>query len=334
MRKTIREKMKHQKSLLIFGTFSLLLLLSVGYAAFSTTIRLNAKGNVHPPVIYTVDDLIDNAGTSCDGELVEDTSEPGRYIYRGNNPCNYINVKENGTNVKYRIYSIESDGTVKVIRDESVTNMEYDVSDETRRIGGYCSQSSCNAWAAMNGFNNAGRIGDVVGLNGNSGDSSIKEYIEGTYANTLDDYSRVVLKTWNIGGTYFNNDNLLNTIADENMSTWNGKIAMITASEYIRANSNVSSCGTLKLFRNNNSMCLSTNYLINSTSWLLTPSGGGDSSGLTLFSNGLVRYDLTYVERGVRPSFYLCSGLTYKGDGTSTKPYEVAGGSCIIQNEP
>lgn len=74
----------------------------------------DGTGGITVNRILTPSELIDNAGTSCDGELVEDTNEPGRYIYRGHNPCNYINIKENGINVKYRIYSIESDGTIKV----------------------------------------------------------------------------------------------------------------------------------------------------------------------------------------------------------------------------
>ena len=41
-----KKKLKKQKRLLIIGTFTLLIFLSVGYAAFSTTISLNAKGNI------------------------------------------------------------------------------------------------------------------------------------------------------------------------------------------------------------------------------------------------------------------------------------------------
>lgn len=46
MRKTRRGKLRYQKSLIIVVTFSLLLFLSVGYAAFQTSIVLNAKGNI------------------------------------------------------------------------------------------------------------------------------------------------------------------------------------------------------------------------------------------------------------------------------------------------
>ena len=46
MRKTRRGKLKRQKAVIVIGSFCMLFVFSVGYAAFSTTIRLNAKGNV------------------------------------------------------------------------------------------------------------------------------------------------------------------------------------------------------------------------------------------------------------------------------------------------
>ena len=274
-------------------------------------------------------DIVANAGESCEGELVEDANEPGRYIYRGKNPCNYINIKENGTNVKYRIYSIEADGTVKVIRDEAVTSMNFDANDATRRKGGYCTSNYCNAWAAMDNFVNGSNSGAVAGLNGNSGDSSIKEYIESTYKNTLDDYSKIVSKTWNISGTTYNRDTLENAIADEKKSTWNGKIALLTASEYVRANTNTSSCGTLANLYSNNSACKSTNYLVKSSSWwLLSPYSSARYSVLRVYSDSYMDSYRAINSIGVRPSFYLCSGLVYSGEGTSTNPYEIAGGKC------
>lgn len=344
MRITKRGKMERQKSLIIIGTFSLLLFFSVGYAAFSTTVRLNAKGNVHPPVIYTVDDLKDTALTEgTEDGLYEDNSEGiKRYIYKGTNGVNnYIKLKENNTDVLYRIYSLEDDGTVKVVRNQAVTSMAFDVSSSSRRKGGYCTTNHCNAWAAMTGFINGTQTGDVVGLNGNSGDSSVKEYIDGTYSSTLDDYDKIVTKTWNISGTSKDSSSLAGTIADEKKSTWDGKIALLTASEYVRANTNTTYCDTPSKLTNN-SLCKNTNYLITSSLWwLLTPSTDTNLNSsdlsftmLAVSSNSDVGVATVDAPFDVRPSFYLCSGLTYKGDGTSTKPYEIAGGSCIIQNEP
>lgn len=70
--------------------------------------------------------------TSGDG-LYRDTIENGRYIYKGANPNNYIYIREIGVNIKYRIYSIEDDCSLKVVRKDAIVNMPFDVDDATRR---------------------------------------------------------------------------------------------------------------------------------------------------------------------------------------------------------
>ena len=89
-----------------------------------TTIAYNENtcgANSDVFINYTMPEL----AVSGDG-LYEAQGEPGRYIYRGTNPNNYINLKENGTDVTYRILSYESDGTIKVIRDASLGNIAWD----------------------------------------------------------------------------------------------------------------------------------------------------------------------------------------------------------------
>lgn len=68
-RKTRRKKRK-QKKIIIISTLSLLLLITVGYAAFSTNLSITAKGNIKE---YTVDDYIkDGLFAFYDG--IENTS--------------------------------------------------------------------------------------------------------------------------------------------------------------------------------------------------------------------------------------------------------------------
>ena len=78
-------------------------------------------------------------GTSCQGELIEDPNEAGRYIYRGASPCNYLTL---GTDT-YRIMSFERDGTVKVIKEDSLGNMAWDPGYSTS-ISGITNSSSNN----------------------------------------------------------------------------------------------------------------------------------------------------------------------------------------------
>ena len=92
--------------------------------------------------------------TTGDG-LYESQTEPGRYIYRGETPKNYIYINE-GTdsqpdNVLYRIISFEPDGTIKVVRNASIGNVAWDPQDaRPTATHSYCANASsygCNAWS-------------------------------------------------------------------------------------------------------------------------------------------------------------------------------------------
>lgn len=124
MRRTRRGRLKRQKNLIIIGSFSVLLFLSVGYAAFSTTVKLNAKGNVHPAPTYTVNQLKATALTegTVDG-LYVDSAEQGRYVFKGGNPNNYLTL--NGET--WRIMSIEADNTLKIIKEDSIGTFPFDL---------------------------------------------------------------------------------------------------------------------------------------------------------------------------------------------------------------
>ena len=270
----------------------------------------------------TAEDLKKTAKTSgTDNGLYKDTSEGiTRYIYRGNTSVNnYIYIKENNSNVKYRIYSVESDNTIKVIRNSAVTSMNFDADNANRRKSGYCSQYNyCNAWAAMSSFTNGTQTGAV------SKDSSIKEYIDNTYSKTLTDSSKIVSKTWNISGTEYYENTIAKVIANEKKSTWNGKIALLTASEYVRANRNTTSCGTPSLLFSNYRNCKGTNYLYKSTDWwLLSPNISNRYNASVAYKQGYVADVQASTSDGVRPSFYLKSGLRFSGEGTSSNPYNI-----------
>ena len=92
--------------------------------------------------------------TTGDG-LYESQTEPGRYIYKGENPNNYIYINE-GTesspdNVLYRIISFEPDDTIKVVRNTSIGNISWDSQNaRPTTTHSYCTDSSsygCNVWA-------------------------------------------------------------------------------------------------------------------------------------------------------------------------------------------
>ena len=129
---------------------------------------------------------------------------------------------------------------------------------------------------------------------------------------------------WNISEITYDRDTLENAIADEKKSTWNGKIALLTASEYVRANTNTSSCGTLANLKSNYSTCKSTNYLVKSSYWWLFLNLSSNQYN-TFFSGS---YLGVIVRMQTLWCCSLCFGLIYSGERTSASPFEISGGSC------
>ena len=138
-----------QRKVIIISICSLLLIMTVGYAAMQTNLEIKAKGNVIKKATAG-SDLVDKAGvvTSGDG-LYADSYESNVYTYRGANPNNYVTF--NGET--WRIISANtSDNTIKIIKDTSIGIMPYDTSTNNRsEINNYCASSSgCNI---LGGFN-------------------------------------------------------------------------------------------------------------------------------------------------------------------------------------
>ena len=63
---------------------------------------------------------------SGDG-LYADEYEEGKYTYKGANPNNYVTF--NNEKAGWRIISINSDGTIKIMKDASIGDIAWDTSD-------------------------------------------------------------------------------------------------------------------------------------------------------------------------------------------------------------
>ena len=231
--------------------------------------------------------IIENAG------LEKDPYEC-RYFFTGANPNNYIKFN----NETWRIISVECDGTIKIMKNESIGNQYWDSS----------------------GSNNWNRPADL------------NTYLNGTYlTNTLNAtaQSQIVSKDWSIGAVTWDNNNLADQINDENSSKWNGKVALITVSEYIRNNSNKSSCGSFSKIDDNYSICKNTTWMYYSSNhwWTLSPNANDlRSSFAVLLSGGLSAYNFVDTEkRAVRPVVYLNSEVKIiGGDGSQSNPYTLS----------
>ncbi len=197
--------------------------------------------------------------------LYSDSTETGRYVFKGTSPSNSITLGFD----TYRIIAVESDGTLKVIKNVSIGRKVFDP--------GYSTSIS--------------------------------------------------------GVTKYDETNLSNTITQEKAYKWKCKVGLMTASDYVKSNSNTSLCGTV--YANgygagNYSTCKTTSWLstIIIGSQFITPSGYGlywysSDYGLigTVLGNHPARYPM--VPGPKFPVLYLSSDITSTGEGTSSSPYTV-----------
>ena len=237
-----------------------------------------------------------------DGDgLYEDEYENGRYFYKGANPNNYLTFNEEQAG--WRILSIEPDKAIKIMKTENI-NTSDNIAWDTSESGNWARPATLNT------------------------------YLNETYYNGLNStaQSQVVAKDWSIGAlTSFNYD-LAAQVNDENSAKWNGKIALPTASEYIRTNSNKSSCGTFQQlwFYSSNNQCGQTTWVnLNKDAgwWTLTPNGGNDTGSIFIvdgFTGNFLADMVLFRYYGVQPTLYLSSEVKITGGtGTQSDPYTI-----------
>ena len=232
---------------------------------------------------------------SGDG-LYADEYESGKYIYKGTNPNNYITFN----NETWRIISVEADGTIKIMRNESIGNRAFD-------------SENSNAWET----------------------SDIKTYLNDTYLPTITtNQDKIVSHTWSIGGVTHGNRDLADQINDENgIQSQNVSVGMITASEYLRANTNTEQCGNLSINNTNNTTCKTTNWMYsivpsNGYLWTISPLDSASNTlffvyGFTGFAGGLGS-NIASRSHGVSPVLYLSSDITLTGDGSSANAFQIS----------
>ena len=200
--------------------------------------------------------------TSGDG-LYESTIEPGRLIYRGANPNNYIWIDENGDNNKiddelYRIISYESDGTTKVVKNTTIGTKGWD--EWNRRYNSNntfgTNTLACNAWGnSSNTLFKGEQLGEnfhnsyyespnattlTYGQTGKLGDNSaINDYLNETWLSDKKISNYIDNHTFNVGGVYYpqeysNGDKgLAKEKEEEKLYTWVGKIGLLSVTEFV-----------------------------------------------------------------------------------------------------
>ena len=242
-----------------------------------------------------VSDLKQNIVTKGDG-LYKDEYED-RYFFKGADPNNYIAFD----GYMWRIISIEPDGALKIINMSRI----YD-----------------RAW------------GENYDASLDWKDATLNKTLNETYYNTISNDSKnyIISHDFNVGTIRGYNDPLNTLIEQENSSKWNGKIALITLTEYLRTNSNSSCDDTLNSFNPKN--CSNTTWLkmtgdywwwgltrINDENYVLNFNEEGNIYFFdsTCYNNA----DSYGCQITVHPVVHLKSDIKLSGSGTSLDPYKI-----------
>ena len=226
--------------------------------------------------------------SSGDG-LYKDVYEDGKYTYKGANPNNYITFN----NETWRIISMDSDQTIKIVRNQTLGNRSWN-------------NSSGNIW------NN----------------SALYTYLSTTYFNSITtNYNRVATRVLYYPGAVINNNSDLQTQINNEKATYvYTAIGMPTLSEFIRANNNSNQCGTYSLNNSNYSACKSTNWMVKSFSnstgiWTITPSISGIINYVQ--ANNRILTDSATVAYDILPVIVLIPDTQLSGAGTQSNPYRI-----------
>ncbi len=284
-------------------TVCLLLVMTVGYAAFSTALTLNAKGNIKEKPSAELENLV----ATNPEELYTDDKENIRYY--GTDPKNYVTFN----NELWRIIGI-IDGKIKIVRNEVLTPVEIDNGVTIGTSEGFY-------W---NYVQQAGK-----NLNNWEG-STLQTYLNGTYYNSIDPSSQAMIEesTFYLGGPTSSNLQTLTSSGyydvERSDSVYSGnplsmvqKIGLMYPSDYGYAAGE--SCLSTALY-SYDSNCKNNDYLYNSskTQWLQSPYASDSYNVLTVYNTGGVGNYVSINTLGVRPALYLTSE-TQIVDGTGTK---------------
>ena len=215
-----------------------------------------------------------------------------RYFFTGANPNNYITFNEEKAG--WRIISVECDGTIKIIKD---------------------------TYAFSSVWNNS--------LNSDWKTSFLNTYLNNTYYNSLSNkaQSQIVIHNFSIGAVKINNEDLGSQINEENSQKYSTKLGTATLSEFIRANSNMTGCGSdyLLFYNGIKNGCKETNWMDEDWYWWSITANDSYSSGYAVifypYAN-IINYPVNYVPLEVKPAAYLSSEIQITGGtGTESNPY-------------
>ena len=293
-----------QRKIIIGGVCSLLLIMTVGYAAMQTNLSINAKGNIlknGTPGIQYITTLV----KTNTNELY--TDEHGNIRYYGANPNNYVRFN----NELWRIMGI-IDGKMKIIRNDS--------------IGKYLWASS-----GINNWDNSSLKNYLNSDYYNSIEETCKNMIskETYYLGGPTDGNYNTLTA----NGYYEIERDSTQVNNENPASITQYIGLMYPSDYGYAAGE--SCLQTPL-RNYNGSCKNSDYLHKEViQWLQTPMKNNSNLASIIYSSGYGGFNINsnyelynYVgvfEEEVFPVLYLSSDVVIlSGDGSENNPFTLS----------
>ncbi len=325
MRK-IRRRKNSVRSIIILSMLCFVTM-GIGYSYLQETLNVHVQVTKKDQRIDITEDVV----TSGSG-LYQDSYEYGRYVYRGNEPNNYIQFNDE----LWRIIAKETDGTYKIVHNSLSEERVYDETGYRATTNNtYCDkpQYGCNIFGKVNGiFTSANKSGTITQ------DSSLASYLNSTYYTKLSSTAQNLIQVhnFNIGNVIHmpkaDNDSIAKNIEDEKAYQWEGKVGLINVTDYLRATIN-NECKSASYDNSTNDAC--TSYLVedldvNQHYWTMNGYSGETSASsnavwyVSHFSSGFRLRNIVAnsASRYVRPVVYLKADIQFiDGKGTESDPY-------------
>ena len=349
-RKTWRKKRSRNKKIVIISTMCLLLCLCVGYAAFQTDLNIKAKGNIK---YQKAAEILRKFCTTKSGDgLYKDIYEDGRCIYKGANPNNYLLFNDE----LWRIVSVESDNTIKIVKLNGIKKLSWDIGGENENSryssndDEYCSiinndvYYGCNVWGNdVTMYNNLDEPLKQIPYAYNlvtlyklpSKSAYVNTYLNENYYYSIPESYRkyIVSHFFDVG--FISYDTTGNQLFDddkkqERMYKWKGYIGLPNAFDYAFATTNENCYGIYSYM--DSEACYSNiekyNWYANTDYKFWTINAfSGQNYGLGAWyvsTNGTMNHPyVSNSDFNVRPVIFLNSDVTLFGQGTEQDPYVI-----------
>lgn len=315
-----RRKSGKNKTIILTCILAIAIFMSTGYSLLSQKLKLEGEANLYASKKYLWYQITNNYSSQNGGYFYENQFENKKYSYIGNNNSNYISLDGE----LWRIVSVESDHTTKVVKTNDTLAKVFDELNNRTSSSTYCTNLSlgCNSWASNDSLVSGNISGNV------QNNSTLLTYLNETFYNSLSQDLRGKITTHDFNvGPVSSSSTFSEAIIEEQEYIWNGNIGLLSLTEVLYPNNNINI--TLGQSQSNN-------YLLDSATgksfWTITPLKDDSSKvwavsfdktqvGKDAYLQSETLSDTTYNIIAY-PTMYLKDTVKYSsGDGTINNPF-------------